>query len=503
MSISCSALKQTENNGSLDFANQKSSQWHEKINKKFTSYDTKNTTILFGGMTILQDRLVMAILESAPEKFVALPNPDFESFRAGKAFGNKAQCNPTYFTVGNLVKYLLNLKQAKGMSTEEIIEKYVYVTASGCGPCRFGMYITEYRKALFDAGFGGFRILSFEQNKFVADDSESAFKFTKSFFATIAKAVVVGDILNMIKYKMRPYEIEKGSVDEAMERCYQIIEDSFKKKSNITLSLYKCKKILRAVKLNRTQVKPKVMVMGEFWAAMTEGDGNYELHSFLEQEGAEVIPQPIIHRLMLSIWENGYFLKRDGYLEDARQGMSVDISAGKEKLGLFILKQVVKMHFYLYAKAAGLVEYKLPDIEALSKMAKEYYPLDADSGEGHMEVSHLLDNIKHKVAHLVISVKPFGCMPSSAVSDGVQSLIVARHPETNFLSVETSGEGAANFYSRVQMALFKAKQAAKDEFEGLTKIETLPKYIQQYDYASHSTLTGTAARLIDTISKKH
>ena len=30
--------------------------------------------------------------------------------------------------------------------------------------------------------------------------------------------------------------------------------------------------------------------MGEFWAAMTEGDGNYNLHRFLEAEGAECIP---------------------------------------------------------------------------------------------------------------------------------------------------------------------------------------------------------------------
>ena len=36
---------------------------------------------------------------------------------------------------------------------------------------------------------------------------------------------------------------------------------------------------------------------------MTEGDGNYNLHRFLEAEGAECIPQPVMNRLMLSIWE--------------------------------------------------------------------------------------------------------------------------------------------------------------------------------------------------------
>src|SRR5690606_27344487 len=63
------------------------------------------------------------------------------------------------------------------------------------------------------------------------------------------------------------------------------------------------------------------------------------------------------------------------------------------------------------------------------------------------------------------SVKPFGCMPSSGVSDGVQSLITEKFPGTIFCAVETSGDGAVNFYSRVQMYLFKAKQAAQAEFE--------------------------------------
>jgi hypothetical protein len=51
------------------------------------------------------------------------------------------------------------------------------------------------------------------------------------------------------------------------------------------------------------------------------------------------------------------------------------------------------------------------------------------------------------------------------VSDGVQTLISERFPGTIFCAVETSGDGAVNFYSRVQMYLFKAKQAAQNELD--------------------------------------
>jgi predicted nucleotide-binding protein (sugar kinase/HSP70/actin superfamily) len=82
-----------------------------------------------------------------------------------------------------------------------------------------------------------------------------------------------------------------------------------------------------------------------------------------------------------------------------------------------------------------------------------------------MEVGKLIQSVVKRKAHMVVSVKPFGCMPSSGVSDGVQSLITARYPEAIFCAIETTGDGAVNVQSRVQMDLFKARQKARQEFE--------------------------------------
>lgn len=495
---SCSGIKpHDDNNTSLSYLGREATQWRDTINKHYTKADKKDTTILFGGMTILQDRLVMSALQSLGENYVALPNPDFESFQKGKAFGNRGQCNPTYFTVGNLVKYLQNLQKKSGMSSEEIVQKYLYVTAGGCGPCRFGMYITEYRKALKDAGFEGFRIMSFEHNKgiFQAENEEESMNFSPKFFITLIKSVLIGDIINLLTYKIRPYEVEKGATDKAVEHCYEILSDAFTQKRNLLLAMWRCRKVLENVELDRLQPKAKVMVMGEFWAAMTEGDGNYNLHRFLESEGAECIPQPILSRLMLSIWEAQYAAEKTQDLENEEM-KRIDFSNVKTKVMANLAKAAVKTYFTLYAKAAGLHDYEIPDIEALSKLSRVYYPLDAEGGEGHLEVAHLLESIKHNLSHLVISVKPFGCMPSSAVSDGIQSLVTSHYPSANFLSIETSGEGAANFYSRVQMALFKAKQTAKEEFEAQKMPENVPDGVHSYLYQPKGEMAGTAAQLL-------
>jgi hypothetical protein len=64
---------------------------------------------------------------------------------------------------------------------------------------------------------------------------------------------------------------------------------------------------------------------------------------------------------------------------------------------------------------------------------------------------------------MVLSLKPFGCMPSTQ-SDGAQAAVVSHFKNMIYLPVETSGEGDINAYSRVQMALGEAKVKCKDEF---------------------------------------
>ncbi len=65
---------------------------------------------------------------------------------------------------------------------------------------------------------------------------------------------------------------------------------------------------------------------------------------------------------------------------------------------------------------------------------------------------------------MVLSLKPFGCMPSTQ-SDGAQSAVINHYKDMIYLPIETSGEGEINAHSRVQMALGEAKVKAKQEFE--------------------------------------
>jgi predicted nucleotide-binding protein (sugar kinase/HSP70/actin superfamily) len=451
--------------------------WVDRNPQAFTRDQRDRTTILLGGLTLAHDQLVRAAFGGLGYHIQPLDVPDTDALRFGKEFGNRAQCNPTYFTVGNLVKHLVHLRDRDGMPVDEIIGNHVFLTAGACGPCRFGTYVTEYRKALRDAGFDGFRVLLFQQQGGLrqATGEDAGLEFSTKFFFALLRALIAGDALNLIGYRLRPYELEAGATDRALDACKAIIGEALERRRSLLAAMWKCRRILARVPVNRLQPKPKVAIIGEFWAMTTEGDGNYRLQRFLESEGAEVDIQPITAWLLYNIWENVW---------DTKQRMTLRFDDGgkaglrgtnpRKKIALLkIADRALRGAFALYTRAIGLGQYHLSDMDDIATISHQYYDNHLRGGEGHMEVGKLIQHVEDRKSHMVISVKPFGCMPSSGVSDGVQSLVTAKYPEAIFCAIETTGDSAVNAQSRVLMDLFKARQRAQAEYQDLVSASGL------------------------------
>ena len=108
--------------------------------------------------------------------------------------------------------------------------------------------------------------------------------------------------------------------------------------------------------------------------------------------------------------------------------------------------------------------HELVDQKILKDLAHDFYHSRVEGGEGHLEVGKSIYYTVNDLSHMILSLKPFGCMPSTQ-SDGVQSAVTSRYKDMIFLPIETSGEGDVNAHSRVQMALGEAKAKAKIEFK--------------------------------------
>jgi len=461
--------------------------------RPFLASQRPTTTLLFGGLTLKHETLLKAALEGLGYRCESLAVPDVKSFQLGKEYGNNGQCNPTYFTVGNLVKHLQGLREG-GMPKERILQDYVFLTAGACGPCRFGMYEAEYRLALRNSGFDGFRVILFQQKGGLSQgDLEAGLKMDLDFFLGIVGSIALGDLLNEVGYQIRPYETEPGATDRALAECMRIVGEAVRGRRYWKLersalaaleawppagrkvegvgkfaaqllgrpyqdALREARRILAAVDVDRTRLRPIVKITGEFWAQTTEGDGNFNMFRFLEGEGAEVLVEPVATWLLYMLWQSRQAQKDRFGLAGHRNPFRHLFRLGRLSLAGWIFRR----EYGRWLDALGGTAHRPVSQLHLQRLGHPHYNSRAQGGEGHLEVAKNIYYTNAKLCHMVLSLKPFGCMPSTQ-SDGAQAAVLSRYSDMIYLPVETSGEGEINAHSRVQMALGEARRKAKEE----------------------------------------
>ena len=484
--------------------------FHRPTERPFTAAERDGVTILFGGLTWKHEELVRAVFEGAGYRCDALSAPDAAAYQLGREHGNVGQCNPTYFTVGALIQYLRRL-EAGGLTRQAIIDRYVFFTAGTCGPCRFGMYEAEYRLALHNAGFDGFRVLLFEQNDGLkATSGEPGLKFTVDFGMGALIAFTLGDVLHQLAYHIRPYEVVAGETDRVMREVVSRLACLVRERAPFELrdwpprwlapifphdgtrydflntlgkirehlfgdalfeALAEARALVDAIEVDRLRVKPVVKTTGEFWAQTTESAGNFEMFAFLESEGAEVLVDPIGSWVM-------YLLFQERLIADMRRGLDLPLGPRwrvplrylaselryRGRRALFAAgERFWAWQYHRLVDALGGLVHRLPEQEELARLAAPFYNPLARGGEGHLEVAKTVYHTVHHHCHMVLSLKPFGCMPSTQ-SDGAQSAVVNRFKDILFLPIETAGDGEVHARSRVQMTLADAKTRARREF---------------------------------------
>ena len=495
------------------------------VEKPFTKQQRGHTTLLFGGLTWKHEKLLHAAFESLGYMAEALPTPNVAAFQTGKEFGNNGQCNPTYFTVGNVVQYLQHLEE-QGMTKQEIIDRYIFLTAGACGPCRFGMYEAEYRLALRNAGFDGFRVVLFQQSGGLSQsDCEAGLEMNLDFFLGILNALNCGDVLNEVAYAIRPYEVRPNETNETLDRAMDYMHEVFRKRTpwkledkmagflggfkdtaeyigkfvnqlagdDMTASLERCRDMFDGIEMDRLRVKPIVKITGEFWAQTTEGDGNFNMFSFLEREGAQVLVEPVgtwitymIHQVVQKYrdtkgLEEGAVLPPLWRLD---KRIKIELNHRNKLAKLALAEMIFKREYHRLVDALGPLGHHLADQYEMQRIGHPFYNSRAGGGEGHLEVAKNIYYSNKDLAHMVLSVKPFGCMPSTQ-SDGAQAAVVSQYKDIIYLPIETSGEGEVNAHSRVQMALGEAKNKAKREFaETLERIgwtlDDLQRFVDEH-----------------------
>lgn len=488
--------------------------------RPLTKEQRKDVTFLFGGLTWKHERLLEGAFQNMGLKAEALPNVERADLDTGKEMIDAGACCPTTFVTGNLANYLKKKVESEGK--DAAVNKYAYLTAGACGACRFGQYHESYNMALDAMGLKDFRIFLLAQDKMDQGETEGgAIDMSMPFTTAAYMAVLVGDILTDLEYITRPYEVVPGTTDRVLKECADYLYGVFKNRPIVgkkwgsllwnlttpyfTNALKEVGKRWATIEVDRLRMKPKVKITGEFWLQTHEGDGNYNIKRWLEKEGAELIPPPIV------VWID--YLIRADLVQTLEARREVTKYAGFK---IWLGKMAQRMLHYLYnrlRKAIGYIPYYVPDQYEIRKLAEPYFHMRLSGGEGDMLVGKSIMAYQKKTAHMICELSPYSCMPNT-MSIGAMANVLGKYPDLLYAPIEVKGDAEVHAISRCQMILTEARKRSQAEYDsvlaglGLTEgkireYEAKHPELRQATYRiPHYGVAGTAANYAIHIAKK-
>ncbi|MBI3988092.1 MAG: hypothetical protein HY347_00600 [candidate division NC10 bacterium] len=481
--------------------------------RPFTKEERDHVTILFGGLHWRAERVLQGVFENRGYKAQVLPTATKEDLLTGRELADIGQCCPTSFTTGNLANFLRS--EAKRIGKDEVAKKYVYFTAGSCGACRFGQYHQSYELALRNTGMESFRLFLLAQDRMdqgatTGDGLEMNIPFTTG----AVWAVLCTDVLQDLEYQVRPYEVIPGQTDQIVKESVEYLYDIFRNRpdrgkkwgailwhlttDSFVKALREVSKKFERIEVDRLQVKPIVKITGEFYLQTVEGDPNYNIHRWLESEGAEVYPAAVA--VWLDYWMRWYVQGFEDYL-------GIDKSV---RLKIAAVKSLQKLFRWTYNRlraALGYIPREMPDQYEMRRLASPYFHSRLSGGEGDMLVGKALWAYHHKKAHMTCELSPYSCMPNT-MSLGAMAGVLGKYPDLLYAPLEIKGDAEVHALSRCQMILTEAKKRAQHEYEmvlhrtGLTTekarsyLDAHPEMKKATYRVPHDGVVGCAANLI-------
>ncbi|MBS1849918.1 MAG: hypothetical protein JST79_03335 [Acidobacteria bacterium] len=465
--------------------------------RPFKREEREDVTLLFGGLTWKHERMMQGVLHNLKYKAEPLPNIKREDLDVGKELIDTGACCPTIFTTGNLASFLKEKSATHGK--EHVNNKFVYLTAGACGPCRFGQYHQSYAMALDGLGMKDFRMFLLAQDELDQGEGEGGgLQINMPMSLGLIWSILCGDVITDLEYRIRPYETVPGQTDKVLQESVEYMYQAYLNRplqggkwgtmawhlttDYFTKALGEVRKMWDAIEVDRLRPKAKVKITGEFWLQTHEGDGNYNIKRWLESEGAEVIPPPV------AVWLH-YLMHPEIRKLERRQSTSKHPQL-EHKL-LQVLEKVYRGTYNRFRKALANIPYELPDQIELINLAKPFYHFELRGGEGHMLVGKALYSYHHKKAHMVCELSPYSCMPNT-MSIGSMANVMGRYPDLLYAPIEVKGDAEVHALSRCQMILTEAKRRAQQEYEetlketGLT-VEAIRQYEAQHPEVKKAT----------------
>ena len=358
----------------------------------------------------------------------------------GLKYVNNDACYPSLIVVGMMMEAVL--------SGEYDTNKVGIIMTQTGGGCRASNYVGFIRRALAKADLAHIPVVSLSVQGL---EKNSGLKFTPELIINLLQGVIYGDVFMRCLYRMRPYELEKGSADRLHEKWVKICIESLTKKGfNFGEFRKNIKGIIRDfdnLPIDENLVKPRVGIVGEILVKFLPSANNY-LVELLEQEGAEAVMPDLMDFFFYSFYNSNFKTEKLGMSKKGAMISNIGIKAIE-----WMRKTVVK-------ECKKSKHFDAPsDIRELAKMADDIVSIGNQTGEGWFLTAEMLELI-HNGAPNIVCAQPFGCLPNHVVGKGVIKELRRKHPEANIVAVDYDpGASEVNQLNRIKLMLATANKA--------------------------------------------
>ena len=402
----------------------------------FTKEMRKDYTILCPPMSPLHFDMIEAGFKACGYKIAIMGNDNKRAIDMGLKYVNNDACYPSLIVVGQIMDELLSGKY-------DLNKTAVIMTQTG-GGCRATNYVGFIRRALKKAGMEQIPVISLNLGGI---ETNPGFDINLDMISRLAFGAIFGDIFMRCIYRMRPYEIEKGSVNAVHQKW---LKECQKFLSGKHLNFGKFKKICRQMIKDFDAIpityekKPRVGIVGEILVKYMPVANNH-LVDLLEAEGAEAVVPDLADFLLYCFYNQIYKAEH----------------LGSKKKSAFLAKTGIS--FVEFLRSSAVKEFKQSkhftppcSIYETAKNAESIVSLGNQTGEGWFLTGEMVELIHTGVPNIVCC-QPFACLPNHIVGKGVIKELRRQYPESNVVAIDYDpGASEVNQLNRIKLMLGSA-----------------------------------------------
>lgn len=406
----------------------------------FTKENRKNHTLIAPQMSPMHFEMLEAAFRYSGYNLVIQKNYSKEVVDEGLKYVNNDACYPAILTIGQIMFALRS-------GEYDLNNTSVLITQTG-GACRATNYVGMLKKALADAGYAQIPLISLNV---VGMEKNPGFKITMPLAIRAFMAIVYGDCLSRCLYRVRPYEVEKGSADKLYNEWNEKLRQELS-----SMSFRRYKKNIREIveSFNNLPVldikKPRVGIVGEILVKYHPIANNFAVE-LVESEGAEAVV-PDLMGFIYYICDHANSRKELLTVSNNRYYWSNKAIKAIEWLQKPYLEAITGTKFGSFMK-----------ISEMRKLVDGVVSTGNIAGEGWFLSAEMLE-LLHSGVNNIICMQPFACLPNHVTGKGVIGELRRRNPKSNIIAVDYDpGASEVNQINRIKLMLSRANKELYNE----------------------------------------